>query len=67
MVYPIEKSSSRIARAEESLIFKLYKARYFPFEEFMTTTMGSQPSYSGRSFVGSRWIIERGSRWVISY
>jgi hypothetical protein len=48
-----------------SLVSRMYKARYFPNNTFLTATIGHNPSYVWRSIFRARFIVRGGARWSI--
>ena len=61
----LAKQGWRIQKNPDSLIHKVFKAKYFAGSTFMEAQMGKRPSYIWRSILSAREIITRGSRWVI--
>jgi hypothetical protein len=48
-----------------SLVAKVYKARYFPNSSFFASKIGHNPSYAWRSIWNSRHVLMNGCRWKI--
>jgi hypothetical protein len=48
-----------------SLVAKVYKARYFPNSSIFNSSLGHNPSYAWRSIWNSRHVIMNGCRWNI--
>ncbi|MCI00237.1 RNA-directed DNA polymerase (Reverse transcriptase) [Trifolium medium] len=48
-----------------TLVAKVYKARYFPNSSFLASHLGSNPSYAWRSIWKSRQVLTNGCRWRI--
>jgi ribonuclease HI len=48
-----------------SLVAKVYKARYFPNSSIFASNLGHNPSYAWRSIWNSRHVIMNGCRWKI--
>jgi len=44
---------------------KVFKSRYHPRGSFMEAKMSFSPSYAWRSIMGTRDVIEKGSKWRI--
>jgi len=59
------KQGWRIMTNPESLIARIYKARYFPRCSFFESTLGHKPSFVWRSICNSEFILKAGSRWKI--
>ncbi|XP_024013148.1 uncharacterized protein LOC112087460 [Eutrema salsugineum] len=55
----------RIISHPESLIAKVYKARYFLHSDPLNAKLGSGPSYAWRSILASQNFIKRGARAII--
>ena len=49
----------------ESLVSRIFKARYFPNNSYLTATIGHNPSYVWRSILPARFIVRGGARWSI--
>jgi len=48
-----------------SLVARIFKARYFPSGSYLTATVGHNPSYVWRSIMCARFIVRGGVRWTI--
>lgn len=49
----------------DSLVSRMFKAKYFPRSTFLTAAIGHNPSYVWRSILRARFIIRGGARWRI--
>lgn len=49
----------------DSLVSQLFKASYFPNKNFLTATIGHNPSYVWCRILRARFILCRGVRWSI--
>jgi len=49
----------------DSLVARIFKARYFPNGSFLTARIGHNPSYVWRSILGARFIVRGGAKWSI--
>jgi hypothetical protein len=49
----------------QSLVSRIFKARYFPNNSYLTATIGHNPSYVWRSILRARFIVCGGARWSI--
>ena len=49
----------------DSLVARIFKARYFPSGSYLTATVGHNPSYVWRSIMHARFIVRGGARWSI--
>lgn len=61
----LAKQGSRIQHDSNSLVNKVFKAKYFATSTFMDSQLGSRPSYVWRSVFAAKGIINKGSRWCI--
>ncbi|XP_024200296.1 uncharacterized protein LOC112203585 [Rosa chinensis] len=61
----LAKQGWRIVTNPDSLIAQLYKARYFPHCSFWEAEMGEAPSFSWRSIMNGRQVLQAGVRWRI--
>ena len=48
-----------------SLLAKVYKAKYFPYDDILNAKLGSNPSYAWRSIFNSLEVIRKGTRWKV--
>ena len=49
----------------DTLVARIFKARYFPYGSYLTATVGHNPSYVWRSIMRARFIVRGGARWTI--
>lgn len=61
----LAKQVWRLFRYLDSLVCRVLKAKYFPEEDVLSGVLGSWPSYTWRSICGAKWVVERGSRWLV--
>ena len=47
----------------ESLLYRVFKAKYFPNCDFIQAKMGSNPSYAWRSILAAEQIVEKWIPW----
>ena len=47
----------------ESLLYRVFKAKYFPNCDFIQAKMGSNPSYAWRSILAAQQIVEKWIPW----
>lgn len=59
------KQAWRLLNNEESLVTKIFKARYFSKCSFLDAELGSNPSFIWRSIWATQNLIRNGSRWRI--
>jgi hypothetical protein len=46
-------------------VARIYKAKYFPNTTFMKTQIGHMASYTWRSILHAKWILDKGCYWTI--
>ena len=61
----LTKQAWRILKNPNSLIARIYKAKYFPFSDILSAKLGYNPSYAWRSIFNSLEVIRRGIRWRV--
>ena len=49
----------------ESLLYLVFKAKYFPNCDFIQAKLGSNPSYAWCSILAAQQILEKGIRWQV--
>ncbi|KAL8133670.1 hypothetical protein AgCh_008927 [Apium graveolens] len=54
------KQGWRLITNQESMVSKIYKARYYPNGSFLTAKLGSNPSYVWRSVLESQEMLKAG-------
>ncbi|XP_074374476.1 uncharacterized protein LOC141714880 [Apium graveolens] len=59
------KQCWRFITHPESLVARLYKARYYADSDFLNSKLGSNPSFTWRSISESKEVISAGSCWRI--
>ena len=59
------KQGWRFQTEPDSLVARLFKARYFPTRSYLTARLGHNPSYVWRSILQSCFIVRGGARWRI--
>ena len=45
----LAKQGWRLQTCKNTLLYKVYKARYFPHGDFLTTELGNNPSFHGKA------------------
>ena len=50
---------------QDSLLYRLFKARYFPHTDFIHASLGTNPSYVWRSIMAAQFLVRQGSRWSV--
>ena len=61
----LAKQAWRLLTRIDSLISRIYKARYFPFSNVLNAQLGCNPSYAWRSIHSSLEVIRKGTRWRV--
>ena len=61
----LAKQAWRLIHNNQSLFYRVYKARYFPNCSFMTAELGPNPSFVWRSLLVARDVIREGSTWKV--
>ncbi|XP_050249054.1 uncharacterized protein LOC126696338 [Quercus robur] len=61
----LAKQGWRILTNPDSLVARVFKAKYFPFDDVLNSKKGSNPSYAWRSIHNSLEVIKRGTRWRV--
>ncbi|KAL0003812.1 hypothetical protein SO802_011373 [Lithocarpus litseifolius] len=61
----LAKQAWRLLTKSDSLISRIYKARYFPHSDVLNAHLGCNPSYAWRSIHSSLRVIHRGTRWRV--
>lgn len=54
------KQGWRLLTNPESLVAKVYKARYYPQGNFLSATLGGSPSFVWRSVLEAQSVIKKG-------
>ena len=49
----------------DSLVYRLFKARYFPHTDFVHTSVGNHPSYAWRSIMAAQNLVKQGIHWNV--
>jgi hypothetical protein len=49
----------------ESLLARVFKAKYFPTSNFLQAKTGHRSSYSWQSIIKASWILKKGCFWLI--
>jgi ribonuclease HI len=61
----VAKQGWKIMTRTDTLVAKIFKARYFPHSSFLEANLGSNPSYVWRNLWKSCNVIKLGCRWNI--
>nr|ABN05778.1 Polynucleotidyl transferase, Ribonuclease H fold [Medicago truncatula] len=49
----------------ESLVSKIFKARYYPNSSYLDARLGHNPSFVWRSILNAKVVVRQGARWKI--
>ncbi|KAK9266575.1 hypothetical protein L1049_021625 [Liquidambar formosana] len=61
----LAKQGWRMLTNPESLVARIFRARYYPSSTFLEARLGYNPSYVWRSIWEARSVVDRGTRWRI--
>lgn len=61
----LAKQAWRFLHDSESLVFRVFKACYFPMVDFLQVRVTSNSSYVWRSIVASIPVIQKDLRWQV--
>ena len=61
----LAKQDWRILTNPDSLVARVYKARYFPHDDILNSKKGYSPSYAWRSIHNSLEVIRKGTIWRV--
>ena len=61
----LAKQGWRIIQNPDSLFHSVLKAKYFKNSSFLEAQLGNSPSYTWRSLMEAKGVVERGMRWNI--
>uniref|UniRef100_A0A2N9GM00 RNase H type-1 domain-containing protein n=1 Tax=Fagus sylvatica TaxID=28930 RepID=A0A2N9GM00_FAGSY len=61
----LEKQVWRLIHNKESLMYKVFKAKFFPHGMIMDARHSARASYAWKSILNARHVITQGSRWRI--
>ncbi|XVF49555.1 hypothetical protein PTKIN_Ptkin04bG0022200 [Pterospermum kingtungense] len=59
------KQGWRLATNPDTLIGRIFKARYYPRGDFLNAQLGQNPSFTWRSIWSSQVLLQNGFRWRI--
>ncbi|CAN0847322.1 hypothetical protein LINGRAHAP2_LOCUS4916 [Linum grandiflorum] len=57
------KQGWKLLTDSNALVSRIYKAKYFPMEDFFSAAKGSNPSYIWQRIRSTQRLLERGYRW----
>ncbi|XP_042987152.1 uncharacterized mitochondrial protein AtMg00310-like [Carya illinoinensis] len=61
----LAKQGWRLLHSHGSLFTAVFKAKYFPNSDFLSSALGSKPSYVWRSIYAAKAVVQAGSLWRI--
>ena len=61
----LAKQGWRLQLAEDSLVFRVLKAKYFPRCDFIHASLGHNPSYTWRSIMAAQDLVKGGVMWRV--
>ncbi|KAM6584602.1 hypothetical protein CsatB_011604 [Cannabis sativa] len=61
----LAKQGWRLLSRPNSLVAKVFKARYYPNGSFFTAQLGPNPSYVWRSVLEAQDLVRKGTRWCV--
>ena len=61
----LAKQCWRLLKEEDSLLHKVFKAKYFPKCSFLEAYRGANASYTWRSLWGAKSLLREGLQWRI--
>ena len=61
----LAKQGWRLQTCQNSVLYRVLKAKYFPSCDFLHATVGNNPSYTWRSILVAKPIVEKGTRWRV--
>lgn len=61
----LEKQGWRLQRGGDSLMVKVFKAKYFPTCDFEKASIGNNPSFAWRSIMAAQGVVWKGLRWQV--
>ena len=61
----LAKQGWRLQSGQNSLMYKVLKAKYFLRCDFVEAKIGSNPSYTWRSIMTTQHVVKEGLRWRV--
>ena len=61
----LAKQGWQLQIGNDSLLYKVFKAKYFLRCEFVDANLGKNPSFAWRSILAAQAIIQNGKRWQV--
>ena len=50
---------------QDSLLYRIFKAKYFPQTDFVHASLGNNPSCTWRSIMAAQYLVKQGIRWNV--
>ena len=61
----LAKQGWRLQTETDSLLYSVFKSKYFPNYEFVDASLGRNPSFAWRSIMAAQDIVQKGRRWQV--
>ena len=61
----LAKQGWRLQTNQNSLVYRVLKAKYFPRCDFIEASLGNNPSFSWRSIMSAQKLVREGIRWRV--
>ena len=58
----LEKQGWQLETSQNSLFYRVLKAKYFPRREFVQASLGNNPSFTWRSIMTTQNLVKEGLR-----
>ena len=62
----LAKQGWRLQIGTDSLLYRVFKSKYFPNCEFVDASLGRNPSFAWRSIMAAQAIVQKGKMWQVS-
>ena len=62
---PLAKQGWQLQVGQNSLVYQVLKAKYFPTYDFIHAYLGKKPSYVWRSIMAAQEIVQKGFCWRV--
>ena len=61
----LAKQGWRLQTMRDSLLYRLFKARYFPHLEFLQASIANNPFYAWWTIMAAQYLVQQGTRWNV--
>ena len=61
----LAKQGWRLQIGTDSLLYRVFKSKYFPNCEFVDASLGRNPSFAWRSIMATQDIVQKGRQWQV--